>query len=70
MLNHLNSKTRPNAMTYFAHSSLLQAVITGLGWRKDKEPLTADNYESMENRQWKTSEIDPFASNLVAIKYE
>lgn len=70
MLNHLNSKTRPNAITYFAHSSLIQTVITALGWRKDNEALTADNYESMENRHWRTSEIDPFASNLVAIKYD
>ncbi|XP_055911940.1 multiple inositol polyphosphate phosphatase 1 [Eupeodes corollae] len=70
MLFHLNSKTKPNAVTYFAHSTVIQAMVTALGWYKDEEAPTSSNYESMENRQWRISKIDPFASNLVAVKYD
>lgn len=70
MLYQLNSKTQPFAVTYFAHSTLIQTVITALGWFKDNEALTANNYDSMADRQWRISKIDPFAGNLVAIKYD
>lgn len=70
MLYHLNSKTRPFAVTYFAHSTLIQTMITSLDWYKDDEVLTADNYNNMVDRKWKISKIDPFAANLVAVKYD
>ncbi|XP_055842232.1 multiple inositol polyphosphate phosphatase 1-like [Episyrphus balteatus] len=70
MLFHLNSKTQPNAVTNFAHSTLIQTMITALGWYQDNETLTASNYGSMGDRNWRISKIDPFASNLVAIKYD
>lgn len=40
----------------------------GAGAFKDSVPLLSDNFATMANRKWKTSEICPFSSN-VAVKY-
>lgn len=41
-----------------------------LGLYKDESELKHDNYLEMENRQWRTSKIDAFGSNLVFIIYK
>ncbi|XP_067613618.1 multiple inositol polyphosphate phosphatase 1 isoform X2 [Eurosta solidaginis] len=69
MLTHLNDKIGPNVVAYFAHSSGIQTLITALGIAKDKIPLTSINY-NRRDRLWKTSHLDPFASNFLAVKYE
>lgn len=70
MLHKLDSDDDPDAVAYFAHSNTIETLLTALGINKDTIPLTSKNFESMENRKWKTSVINPFASNLVAVKFE
>ncbi|XP_036339912.1 multiple inositol polyphosphate phosphatase 1-like [Rhagoletis pomonella] len=68
MLIHLDSPSAPNVVAYFGHTSGVQTFLTALGIAKDVIPLTAANYNSSDYR-WKTSNLDPFASNFVAVKY-
>lgn len=70
MLRHLQSNDLPKAIAYFSHASSIQLLLTALGAAKDFDALTADNYVNMMRRQFKTSLLSPFASNLVAVKYE
>lgn len=70
MLKHMESKAQPNAVAYFAHSSTVQLMLTALGAAKDQNPLRADNYQQMNRRKWRSSELAPFASNLAVIKYD
>lgn len=37
---------------------------------KDKQILTADNYASMQDRQWRGSYMVPFAANVAVVKYK
>ncbi|XP_039965091.1 multiple inositol polyphosphate phosphatase 1 [Bactrocera tryoni] len=69
MLTHLNSETTPNVVAYFAHTSGVQTLLAALGIAKDNTPLTAANYNRSDYK-WRTSNLDPFASNFIAVKYE
>lgn len=69
MAHHLSSSETPNAVVYFGHSAGLQSLISALGINKDNIKLLASNYDEMLQRKWKTSNIDPFAANFLAIKY-
>lgn len=62
-----NGAPQPAGVFYFTHSEMLQMILLPLGIAKDKEPLTHSNYEQMRNRQWKTSNITPFAINLAVV---
>ncbi|XP_004526154.1 multiple inositol polyphosphate phosphatase 1 [Ceratitis capitata] len=68
MLTHLNSPTTPNVIAYFGHTSGVQSLLSALGIAKDNIPLTANNYNRTDYN-WKTSNLDPFASNFVAVKF-
>ncbi|XP_066140540.1 multiple inositol polyphosphate phosphatase 1 [Euwallacea fornicatus] len=54
----------------FTHAATMQAVYTTLGIAKDQELLKADNYKKQQKRLWRTSFINPFASNLVIVLYQ
>lgn len=70
MLTSMEDDTTPNKVTaYFSHAELLTMIITALGAYQDEEPLMADNYERMKNRQFRTSNWVPYASNIAAVKY-
>jgi len=69
MLNHLHTETSPKVIAYFGHIDNIHAQLTAMGAFKDTVPLRHDNFETMGNRRWKTSEICPFSSNLAAVKY-
>uniref|UniRef100_A0A0A1X3Q6 Multiple inositol polyphosphate phosphatase 1 n=2 Tax=Zeugodacus cucurbitae TaxID=28588 RepID=A0A0A1X3Q6_ZEUCU len=69
LLMHLNSRTTPNVVAYFAHTSGVQTLLAALGIAKDSTPLSAEGYNRTDYR-WRTSNLDPFASNFVAVKYE
>nr|CAI5819599.1 unnamed protein product [Callosobruchus analis] len=58
------------ATYFFSNSATMQTVLTALGIAKDYNPLKADNYHTQTSRNWKTSLIDPFASNLVSVLYQ
>jgi len=70
MLTHLSNPVSPHVVAHFAHSTGLLTLLTALGIQKDDIKLRADNYDSLTSRRWKTSLIDPFASNFVAVKYD
>lgn len=55
---------------FFTHSTTIQTFLTAMGVAKDNQPLTADNYYQQQHRKWRTSKIDPFASNLAAVLYQ
>lgn len=60
----------PKVATYFVHSTMMYLLLTALGVIRDIEPITADNYERMANRLFKSSETVPFSSNFAAVKYD
>ncbi|XP_055597001.1 multiple inositol polyphosphate phosphatase 1 isoform X2 [Uranotaenia lowii] len=53
---------------YFTHSGTLLKALAFLGLYRDDFRLTHRDFE--RRRQWRVSEIDAFASNLVFTKYE
>lgn len=55
---------------YFAHSTTLQTLLLALGFINDSQPLLASNFNELSDRQWRTSFIGPFATNLVAVFYK
>jgi len=65
--DNLNSK---NGIFYFTHSGTILKMLGLLGLYKDEDELRHDNYLKMQNRQWKTSQIDAFGSNLAFILYK
>lgn len=69
MLNHLATNTTPNVVAYFAHIDNIHALLTAMGAFRDAVPLRSDNFDTMTNRKWQTSEICPFSSNIAAVKY-
>ncbi|VVC24780.1 Histidine phosphatase superfamily,Histidine phosphatase superfamily, clade-2,Histidine acid [Cinara cedri] len=66
------SRTRlgPKGVFYFAHSSNILGAIVRLGFARDLWNLTSDNYDKLRGRQWRTSYLSPFASNLMVVLYE
>lgn len=70
MLKHLKSRTGPQVVATFGHSANVQLLISAMGVLKDVHPLTADNYYQQKRRQFRSSRIDPFSANLVAIAYD
>ncbi|XP_037908832.1 multiple inositol polyphosphate phosphatase 1-like isoform X2 [Hermetia illucens] len=70
MLNRMAKDEGPRVTAYFSHSSLLQMFAIGLGVFKDSSLMTNSNYDSMEGRKWRSSKIDPFASNYAIVKYD
>lgn len=70
MLTHLESRDLPRVVAYFTHASAILQFLTALGAARDNDAPTADNYYSMMRRNWRTSRLSPFASNIAAIKYE
>jgi multiple inositol-polyphosphate phosphatase/2,3-bisphosphoglycerate 3-phosphatase len=60
----------PKGVFYFAHSSNVLSTIAGLGFANDSSRLLSSNYEEMQNRKWRSSYLDPFASNIIAALYE
>lgn len=70
LLTHLSNPVSPHVVAHFGHSTGLLTLITALGIKKDGVKLRADNYLELASRRWKSSLIDPFASNFVAVKYD
>lgn len=59
-----------NGIFYFTHSGTILKMLGLLGLFKDVENLRHDNYLEMENRQWRTSKIDAFGSNIAFVLYK
>lgn len=70
LLNHFQSDTGPNVIAYFSHDDMINTMLVALRSYKDAQPLRADNFNFMRRRLWKSSELNPFAANIVAAKYK
>lgn len=55
---------------YFGHTPNILSIVTRLGIGKDSTQLLSTNFEQMRNRKWRTSYIDPFASNVISVLYK
>ncbi|KAL1116077.1 hypothetical protein AAG570_005572 [Ranatra chinensis] len=60
----------PKGVFYFVHSDTLRPVLVRLGVAKDAQPPRHDNYHQMSKRQWRTSQVSPFAGNIAAVFYK
>lgn len=64
----------PAATFYFSHSGTVLKMLALLGLYRDAEPLShrafAANGGRAEERQWRVSRIDAFASNLAFVMYK
>ncbi|KAF7285493.1 hypothetical protein GWI33_010591 [Rhynchophorus ferrugineus] len=54
----------------FTHAATMEAVYSTMGIAQDPNGLKADNYKQQQRRMWRTSLINPFAANLVAVLYQ
>lgn len=70
LLHHLGSRDGPETIAYFTHSRAVLMLLTSLRIARDADKLRADNYYNMQQREWRVSDITPFASNFMAVKYE
>ncbi|XP_037906261.1 multiple inositol polyphosphate phosphatase 1-like [Hermetia illucens] len=70
MLSRMAKDEEPRVTAYFSHSTFLQMFATALGIFEDSSRMTSTNYDSMENRKWRSSKMDPFAANYAIIKYD
>lgn len=69
MAQHLSSDSLPNAIVYFVHTAGLETFLAALDIAKDDLALLADGHDRATDRKWRTSSLDPFAANFVAIKH-
>lgn len=69
MLDKINPTSISSTSTvYFTHSGTVLKLVAKLGLYKDKKPLYHTDFEN--NRQWRVSKIDAFASNIFFITFE
>ncbi|XP_001655344.2 multiple inositol polyphosphate phosphatase 1 [Aedes aegypti] len=67
LLKRFDGELEPHTF-YFTHSGTLLKSMAFLGLHRDEYPLTHKDFE--RKRQWRVSEIDAFASNLVFTQFE
>ncbi|XP_050420837.1 multiple inositol polyphosphate phosphatase 1-like [Adelges cooleyi] len=72
MIEHFDDEdlNSNNGIFYFTHSGTILKMLGLLSLYKDDNFLRHDNYLEMENRQWRTSKIDAFGSNLAFVLYK
>uniref|UniRef100_A0A1B6DXK1 Multiple inositol polyphosphate phosphatase 1 n=2 Tax=Clastoptera arizonana TaxID=38151 RepID=A0A1B6DXK1_9HEMI len=68
--SNYSDTTNPKGTFYFSHASMVNMFSARLGLYKDSTPLTYSNYESMSKRNYRTTDIMPFASNIAAVFYK
>ena len=51
-------------------SQAFSTFLARLGLFEDEEPLTADNYGSMADREWRLSKMNPMGANLVFVVHD
>jgi multiple inositol-polyphosphate phosphatase/2,3-bisphosphoglycerate 3-phosphatase len=68
--NIARGKQGPLGIFYFGHTPNVLSVVARLGIGKDNTPLLSTNFEQMKTRKWRTSFIDPFAANVIAVFYK
>ncbi|KAK0078446.1 hypothetical protein PV325_002478 [Microctonus aethiopoides] len=64
--NQVNNSTMPKGIFYFTDTTAMLGTLTSMGIREDNQMLLSSNYNNMAKRQWRTSIMAPFNSNLIA----
>lgn len=70
MVKHLEAENGPPVTAYFTHSPEILLHLVAMRAFQDREKITADNYDRMSDRKWKTSKLDPFGSHFTAVYYD
>nr|XP_029723160.1 multiple inositol polyphosphate phosphatase 1-like [Aedes albopictus]XP_029723161.1 multiple inositol polyphosphate phosphatase 1-like [Aedes albopictus] len=70
MVKNLGRSDGQQVIAYFTHEAEIQIFLTALGAKKDRDSLRAENYYAMQNRNFRSSELTPFAANLAAVRYQ
>lgn len=66
----LSGQEVTNAVTVqIGHADTLLPLLTLLGFFKDSEPLTSENYATQNKRTFRTSHMLPYTANLVLVLY-
>lgn len=66
-----NSTTgQPSGIFYFAHGAQVNMLSSRLGFNKDSQPLTYENYNVMTKRKFRSSLVLPFTANIMAVFYK
>lgn len=68
-LENNDGNEKPKGIFYFTHSKLILSFLSTINVTPNQKPLTADHYKEHLNREWKTSMLSPFNSNIIAIFY-
>lgn len=58
------------ARILITHSTVMQLMMVSLGLHEDTTPLKSSNFAQQQDRNWRTSQQTPFASNLAVVRYE
>jgi len=58
---------KPSGSFYFTHSGTLLKLLAFLNVFTDEDKMKSDNFEQMEGRKWKTSQIGPFGGNIAFV---
>jgi len=72
LLRHMQSENSDDTMAriFITGSNEVRAMLVALGAFRDVWPLHRHNYAQQLGRQWATSLIAPFSTNLVVVRYE
>lgn len=71
MFEFFESNENLSVVSYFTHSGAISKFLCLLGLAKDENPLTSESFlYHKENRHWRTSFIDAFASNVAFVFYD
>lgn len=64
---NINFHRKKKAVFYFGHTETVIPMLSILGLFNDTEQLMADNYDQQRLRQFRTSRLSPFASNVAFV---
>lgn len=67
---NFQSEIQPAGVFYFTHRHMLLMTLARLGIAGYGLPLRHDNYDLQHKREWRSSDLAPFAGNLMAVFYK
>ncbi|XP_052425995.1 multiple inositol polyphosphate phosphatase 1b [Carassius gibelio] len=65
-----SGEVKKTATIQVGHGETLLPLLSLMSFYKDKKPLTAENFSLQHSRTFRTSQIIPYAANLVFVLYE
>ncbi|XP_026869277.2 multiple inositol polyphosphate phosphatase 1b isoform X3 [Electrophorus electricus] len=63
-------KATKAATVQVGHAETLLPLLSLMGFFRDKTPLTAENFSVQRGRKFRTSQLVPYAANLLFVLYE